>query len=102
MRGRFSRAVKAGEGRSASRVARGERGIWQRRFREHAIRDERDYGAHVDYVHFNPVKHGLAAAPGEWAWSSFRRCVAKGMYPADWGPGGGVELAEAGERVGAG
>jgi putative transposase len=54
----FSKQIPEGEFRSASRVAKGERGIWQRRFWEHTIRDDRDYRAHVDYVHFNPVKHG--------------------------------------------
>jgi putative transposase len=56
---KFSRKMPAGEYRSASRALRRERGIWQRRFWEHTIRDERDYAAHLDYVHFNPVKHGL-------------------------------------------
>ena len=57
----FSRRLPAGEPRSPSRIRRGERGIWQRRYWEHAIRDDRDFAAHVDYVHFNPVKHGLTA-----------------------------------------
>ncbi len=80
----FSKAVPAGEHRSAVRRDRGERGIWQRRFWEHTIRDERDYANHMDYVHFNPVKHGYATHPAEWPYSSFHRCVAAGLYPADW------------------
>jgi putative transposase len=80
-----------------SRVRRddGERGIWQRRW-EHAIRDDEDYGAHVDYVHFNPVKHGLVAAPAEWPYSTFKACVHRGLYPLDW-IGSGVQDLSAGE-----
>ena len=87
----FSKGIAPGEARSASRVARGERGIWQRRFWEHSVRDERDYGAHMDYIHFNPVKHGLVGAPGDWPYSSFGRCVAAGVYPAGWADGDGEE-----------
>jgi putative transposase len=65
--------------------ARGERGIWQHRYWEHQIRDARDYRAHMDYTHFNPVKHGLAEHPADWPFSSFARCVASGMYDAAWG-----------------
>ncbi len=76
---------------------RDERGIWQRRFWEHTIRDDADYAAHMDYVHFNPVKHGLVADAWAWPFSSLRRCVEVGVYPAGWG-GGGRDLGEAGER----
>jgi putative transposase len=62
---------------------RGERGIWQRRTWEHTVRDERDYASHTDYIHFNPVKHGVAMRASEWAFSSFRRCAKQGLYPAD-------------------
>ena len=65
--------------------SRGERPVWQRRFWEHAIRDERDWRTHMDYVHYNPVKHGHVRRPGDWPWSSFRRCVARGWYDASWG-----------------
>ena len=92
----FSKSVAGGEPRSPVMERRGERGIWQRRYWEHTIRDERDYAAHIDYTHFNPVKHGLVRHPSEWPYSSFRRCVAAGMYPADWC--GGEEPGEAGER----
>ena len=93
----FTKAVPATEPRSMMRVRRHERGIWQRRFWEHTVRDERDYQAHVDYVHFNPVKHGFAMHPADWPFSSFRRCVAAGLYPVGW-IGGGDEPSEAGER----
>jgi len=70
---------------TASMVKKGEKGIWQRRFWEHTIRDERDYSMHCDYLHYNPVKHGLAAKPYEWPYSSFQRFVDKGIYQRNWG-----------------
>jgi putative transposase len=63
---------------------------------EHTIRDDRDFAAHIDHTHFNPVKHGLLAHPADWH-SSFRRCVAGGMCPADW-RGGSDEPQQTGER----
>jgi len=100
----FSKSLPTGERRSPVMITRGERGIWQRRYWEHTIRDERDFAAHMDYTHFNPVKHGLAEHPADWPHSSFRRCLASGLYPAGWvaaanhkGPasGGETETAEA-------
>ena len=76
---------------------RGERGIWQRRYWEHTIRDERDFAAHLDYIHFNPVKHGFAGHPAEWPHSSFHRYVEKGLYPASWA-GSDREPEGTGER----
>ncbi len=64
---------------------RNERMIWQRRFWEHTIRDEEDWRKHVDYIHYNPVKHGLISHPSEWKWSSFSRAVTQGWYEATWG-----------------
>jgi putative transposase len=63
----------------------GEGGIWQPRYWEHLLRDETDVIRHADYIHYNPVKHGLVASAGEWAYSSFHRFVERGVYPADWG-----------------
>ena len=80
----FSRRIEAGETVSASRRARRERGIWQRRYWEHQIRDETDLSRHVDYIHFNPVKHGWARAPAEWPYSSFHRYVTRGLLTSDW------------------
>jgi len=80
----FSRALPVTERRSSVRVAAGERGIWQRRFWEHAIRDERDYQRHVDYVHVNPVKHGLVKCVNDWPYSTFHHHVEQGIYPIDW------------------
>lgn len=72
------------ERRSQVRIARGERGIWQRRFWEHLIRDESDLQAHMDYLHFNPVKHGQVSHVADWPYSTFHRLVKMGMYSADW------------------
>lgn len=58
---------------------------WQRRYHDHVIRDERDFCRHLDYLHYNPVKHGLAECVAAWPWSSFAAWVARGVYPADWG-----------------
>jgi putative transposase len=80
----FSAAVPPGEDRSASRAAKGERGLWQRRFWEHTVRDAEDFSRHVDYIHFNPVRHGVAVGAGDWPYSSFRQAVARGFYPAGW------------------
>ena len=84
IKGGFSRRSPATERRSAVRVARGERGIWQRRYWEHLIRDEHDFAAHRDYVHFNPVKHGHVGRVIDWPYSTFHARVADGIYPADW------------------
>jgi putative transposase len=80
----FSRHLPAGERRSDSRMKRGERGIWQRRYWEHVIRDERDFERHVDYIHWNPVKHGWVKRVADWSYSSFHAYVRRGVYPLDW------------------
>jgi len=64
---------------------RNERPVWQRRFYEHTIRDHEDWRRHMDYLHYNPVRHGLVRSAAEWPWSSFRRAVGRGWYPEDWG-----------------
>jgi len=69
----FSRGLKTEETSSPSRRRRRERGIWQRRFWERTIRDEADFASHVEYVHYNPVKHGHAPGPAAWPYSSYRR-----------------------------
>jgi len=92
----FTKSIPPGEYLSATRLHRAERGIWQRRFWEHTIRDERDYVAHMDYVHFNPVKHGLVTQVADWPYSTFHRSVALGLYPAAWS--GGEAVLEGGER----
>jgi putative transposase len=70
---------------SASRQSKQEKAIWQRRFWEHLIRNEQDFINHVDYVHYNPVHHGLASFPKDWQYSSFHRYVQRGVYDVDWG-----------------
>ena len=70
---------------SDSRKKNRRRGVWQRRFWEHTIEDEDDFEAHVDYVHFNPVKHGYVSRPADWRHSSFHRWVKKGVYDLNWG-----------------
>ena len=80
----FSRAIPPGERRSASRVKRGERGIWQRRYWEHLLRDELDFERHVDYIHWNPVKHGRVERVRDWPYSSFHTHVCRGVYSVDW------------------
>jgi putative transposase len=72
---------------NASRSRRRESDLWQRRFWEHTIRDERDYAAHCDYIHYNPVKHGLSKYPGDWPYSTFHRFVTQGIYDLGWGAG---------------
>lgn len=69
---------------SATRRKRTERGLWQRRFWEHPIRDERNYAKHIEYCHWNPMKHGYVQQMKDWPYSTFHRYVAAGLLPADW------------------
>ena len=96
IKARFSHRVAHPHNRRASLVRKREAGIWQRRYWEHTIRDDRDFAAHMDYIHFNPVKHGLATHPAAWPFSSFHRCVARGLYPDNWAVAD-ISLPEAGE-----
>ncbi len=70
---------------STGPTLRAQAPLWQPRFWEHAIRNEDDWRRHMDYIHFNPVKHGLAERPGDWPYSSFTRAVEKGLYEPGWG-----------------
>lgn len=85
----FSKAMKdslsSNPSLSASRKRHRETSIWQRRFWEHQIRNDDDFRAHMDYIHFNPVKHGLVMRAAEWPYSTFHRYVARGVYPDSWG-----------------
>jgi putative transposase len=81
----FSRGLPAAKARSASKIRKREKGIWQRRYWEHAIRDDADLERHVDYIHYNPVKHGFVSRVVDWPHSSFRRYVERGLLPRDWG-----------------
>jgi putative transposase len=84
IKARFAAKIPGGERPSARRLKKGERGIWQRRFWEHVIRDERDYERHVDYIHYNPVKHGHVTRVVDWPYSSFHRYVRCGIYNLEW------------------
>src|SRR5258708_5630395 len=90
----FSRGLDPAFSRSASKAAKREKGIWQRRYWEHAIRDDADLERHADYIHFNPVKHGYVTRVSDWPHTSFHRYVERGLLPADWG-GDGREIAGA-------
>lgn len=92
VKGRFSRRIELGERLSERRGRKGERGIWQRRFWEHAIRDQRDFERHVDYIHYNPVRHGHVTRVADWPHSSFQRYVKAGIYAPDWA--GSVEVKD--------
>ncbi len=93
---RFTRSL-AGNRLPLERTDQGEYGLWQRRYWEHTIRNRADLRRHIDYIHFNPVKHGLVRRPVDWPYSSFRHFVAAGLLPEDWAsadeavPGGGGE-----------
>jgi putative transposase len=80
----FSRRIEKTERIRASRQAKRERGIWQRRYWEHQIRDDTDFEKHVDYIHYNPVKHGYASHPIDWPFSTLHRYVQRGILPANW------------------
>jgi putative transposase len=87
IKGGFTRRLKA-RGINLMPDARGEHGLWARRFWEHSLRDERDLRQHVDYIHFNPVKHGHVSRPVDWPHSSLHRYIRQGVLPADWGAAG--------------
>jgi putative transposase len=70
---------------SKSRQKKKEQAVWQRRFWEHQIRDEQDMKHHIEYIHFNPVKHCLVKAAKDWGHSSFQKYVRAGLYDPDWG-----------------
>ncbi|WP_343252187.1 REP-associated tyrosine transposase [Pseudomonas sp. Marseille-Q0931] len=82
---------------SERRRVKGQGSLWQQRFWEHLIRDERDYARHFDYLHGNPLKHGLVTRVRDWPWSSFHRWVKVGVYPVDWGGDTSIDDLGAGE-----
>ena len=96
IKGEFSRKCqnKYKSRTTVSRSIKKEQTIWQRRFWEHLMRNETDYAKHVDYIHYNPVKHGIVKAPKDWEYSSFHRAVRRGLYHPDWGAGGEVTFAK--------
>jgi len=84
IKGLFSRQITSVECISSSRRKKHERGIWQRRFWEHVIRDEADYEKHLNYIHYNPVKHGYVSNPIEWQYSSIHKYIRLGILPENW------------------
>ena len=93
--GRCAEIVNASQSDSGRK--RNERSFWQRRFWEHQIQDDADMARHQDYIHWNPVKHGLVKAVRDWPYSSFHKYVAGGIYLRDWG---GSEIVAAGGDFG--
>ena len=89
----FSRGLPKDERISESRLKKRERGIWQRRYWEHQIRDEEDFANHIDYVHYNPVKHGYVKRCIDWSYSSFHKYVREGWLPENWAGIGEIEGA---------
>lgn len=85
-------------GMPVERRGKDEYAIWQRRFWEHTIRDETDFERHVDYVHFNPVKHRLVSRVCDWPHSSFHAYVRRGVLPVDWAGDVDEPVMEFGER----
>jgi putative transposase len=94
----FTRQVVA-RGISIKRNDKGEYTLWQRRFWEHTIRDEADFARHADYIHYNPVKHGLVSQVIQWPYSSFHSYVRRGILPRDWAGTVGEGKAGFGERT---
>jgi len=94
---RFTDAVKT-SGTDVARRENGDVALWQRRYWEHTIRDEKDFERHVDYIHFNPVKHGLVGRVSDWPHSSFHRYVREGILPEDWAGDLGRSAGNFGER----
>jgi putative transposase len=93
----FAKSLPRAQPRSAVMARRGEGGIWQRRYWEHTIRDDHDFAVHFDDIHANAVKPGFVGPPADWPHSTFRRCVAAGLYPAGWS-GNRTEPQHTGER----
>ena len=95
IKSRFSRQIRLTRPRSSSKHDKQERGIWQRRFWEHAIRDEADYRAHIEYCWGNPVKHGYVSQPADWPYSSIQRDIRAGRVAPEWS--GGLTNGDFGE-----
>ena len=85
IKGGFSRRIPEGERVGESRKRKGERGLWQRRFWEHLVRDQADLQRHVDYIHYNPVRHGYVRRAIDWQFSSFHRYLRLGWITEEWG-----------------
>jgi putative transposase len=93
----FSRAVPTDPSDGRGYRGKRERCLWQRRYWEHLIRDDDDLARHVDYVHYNPVKHGLVPTPAAWPHSSLHRYTRRGLVAPDWASGVNAESGDYGE-----
>jgi putative transposase len=82
---------------NTARIQKCRQAVWQHRYWEHLLRDEADYQCHVDYIHYNPVKHGYVSQPLKWPYTSLRRYVKQGVLAADWGANG-VDITETAGR----
>ena len=98
IKGGFSRQLPKHERISKSRQRKGERGIWQRRYWEHLIRNDSDYERHADYTHYNPVKHGYVNLASECPYSTIHDYVKKGLLNQDWGDVDCICDLDCGER----
>lgn len=78
---------------SSSQEIKREKGIWQRRFWEHALRDPADHRRHLDFIHYDPVRHGLCPSPRDWPYGSFLQLADRGVYPLDWPGASSPDLA---------
>ncbi len=94
IKSQFSRQIKKYKVITNSQQIKRERGIWQRRFWEHRIRDDLDFQQHMDYIHYNPVKHGYVSNAQDWQYSTLNRLIKKEVYPVDWGGLGKVKTIE--------
>ena len=94
----FSRRLEPGECIRVSRKRKRERGIWQRRYGEHQIRDEADLARHIDYIHFNPVRHGWISRSVDCPYSTVHGYIEREMIAPDWGGGMGDDESGYGER----
>ncbi|WP_284451887.1 REP-associated tyrosine transposase [Methylophaga thalassica] len=95
----FSRGLPKDEHINKTRHSKNERGIWQRRYWEHLIRDEKDYMNHVDYIHYNPVKHGYVDKAIDWPHSSIHKFIRNGMIDKHWGYDEKIGMKAFGERT---
>ncbi len=93
----FSKQMTRDEAISKSRQRKRERGIWQRRYWEHMIRDEVDYENHLNYIHYNPVKHGYVKKPSDWRYSSIHRFIKQGVIKENWACSDNFQQLKCGE-----
>ena len=94
----FSRQLPKEENISKSRKSKRKRGIWQRRYWEHQIRNDEDYENHINYIHYNPVKHGYVNNANEWQYSTIHQYIKQGVITQNWGSENIMLTQDYGER----